>query len=97
MDPMRNREQFYKNVSSERTFRENTDWISTGNTEGADVLDAFVLKASVCTVKTYSQTSVPTSMPWEREGQPTAVQQSNKSGSTLNISKSMGIIQLFRK
>lgn len=47
-------------------------WISAGNTEGADVLDASVLYASNCTVKTCSQTSVPTSVTWEREGQPTA-------------------------
>lgn len=70
MDPIRNRKEFYKNVSSERKFRENTDWISTGNTEGDDVLDAFVLNASVCTVKTCSQTS--SRVTWEREGQPTA-------------------------
>lgn len=72
MDPMRNRKEFYENVSSEKNFRENTDWISTGNTERDDVLmlDVFVLNASVCTVKTCSQTS--SSETWETEEQPTA-------------------------
>lgn len=40
MDPMRNRKESHKNVSSERKFRQNMDWISTGNTERVDVLDA---------------------------------------------------------
>lgn len=52
--------------------REHTDRIWTGSTEGADVLDAFVLNVLVCTVKLCSQTSMPASMIWEKGGQPTA-------------------------
>lgn len=64
MNPTRNKQtkEFYKNISSEKKFRENMDWFSSDTTEGTDLLNIFVHNASVCSVKTCFQTSTHTSV-----------------------------------
>lgn len=50
------------------------DWISTGSTEGAEVLYAFASMPQPAQWKLALKTFMPTSVTWER-GQPTARKQ----------------------